>query len=88
MADRVLIDTCIWASVFAKPGSREHHTAERLIEEIQVEAGGTVVAVLSRPRDSGDFQAYWRQREAALSAIRLSGTWESGEAISADRERP
>jgi hypothetical protein len=70
-----------------------HDETERFVrqareQEIQVEAGGTVVAVLSRPRVSGDFEAYWRQREAALSAIRLSGTWDSGEAISADRERP
>jgi hypothetical protein len=43
MADRVLIDTCIWASVFAKPGSREHHTTERLIEEDRVVLIGPVL---------------------------------------------
>ena len=36
MADRVLIDTCIWATVFAKPESPENRTVSQLIEDDRV----------------------------------------------------
>ena len=33
MTDRVIIDTCIWASVFAKAGSPHQQAVERLIDQ-------------------------------------------------------
>lgn len=69
-----------------------HDETERFVrqareQEIHVQAEGTVVAVLSGLRLPADFEAYWRQREAVLAAIKLLGDWDSTEAISEDRER-
>ncbi len=40
MADRVLIDTCIWAAVFARPNSPENQTVSQLIEDDRVVVAG------------------------------------------------
>jgi predicted nucleic acid-binding protein len=63
MADRVLIDTCIWAGVFAKPGSREHHAAERLIEEDRVVVIGPVLTEV--------LYGFKRREQAEWAASRL-----------------
>jgi predicted nucleic acid-binding protein len=63
MADRVLIDTCIWASVFAKPGSLEHHTTERLIEEDRVVVIGPVLTEV--------LYGFKRREQAEWAASRL-----------------
>ena len=60
MADRVLIDTCIWATVFAKPGSHENQTVSQLIEDDRVVVIGPVLAevlVGFRRRDQADWAA-------------------------------
>ena len=58
MVDRVLIDTCIWATVFAKSGSREHQTVAALIEQDRVVIIGPVLTeVLCGFRRRG--QADW-----------------------------
>jgi predicted nucleic acid-binding protein len=44
MADRVLIDTCIWAAVFARPKSSESQTVSQLIEDDCVVVIGPVLA--------------------------------------------
>jgi predicted nucleic acid-binding protein len=44
MADRVLIDTCVWANVFAKPESPENRTVGQLIEEDRVVLIGPVLS--------------------------------------------
>ena len=44
MADGVLIDTCIWATTFSKPNSRENRTVEQLIEQDRVVVIGPVMA--------------------------------------------
>jgi predicted nucleic acid-binding protein len=43
MADGVLIDTCIWATTFSKPNSRENRTVEQLIEQDRVVVIGPVM---------------------------------------------
>ncbi len=63
MADRVLIDTCIWASVFAKPASSEHHAAERLIEEERVVVIGPVLTEV--------LYGFRRREQAEWAASRL-----------------
>jgi hypothetical protein len=38
-ADRsqwVLVDTCIWSSFFTKPGSREKHDVDMLLDEDRI----------------------------------------------------
>ncbi|MEO8498220.1 MAG: PIN domain-containing protein [Planctomycetota bacterium] len=44
MPERVLVDTCIWASVFAKPNSAENRAVEQLIEHDRVVVIGPVLA--------------------------------------------
>jgi predicted nucleic acid-binding protein len=44
MADRVLIDTCIWAGVFSKSGSAQKQTVDQLIEQDRVVVIGPVLA--------------------------------------------
>ena len=44
MADRVLIDTCIWAAVFSKSGSGPKQTVDQLIEQDRVVVIGPVLA--------------------------------------------
>ena len=44
MPERVLIDTCIWARVFAKPNSAENRTVEQLIEQDRAVVIGPVLA--------------------------------------------
>jgi predicted nucleic acid-binding protein len=44
MADRILIDTCIWATVFARPNSPENRTVGELIEDDRVVVIGPVLA--------------------------------------------
>ena len=60
MADRVLIDTCIWATVFAKPESPENRTVSELIEDDRVVVIGPVLAevlVGFRRREQADWAA-------------------------------
>ena len=63
MADRVLIDTCIWARVFAKPGSSEHRSVESLIEQDRVVLIGPVLAEV--------LYGFRRQEQADWAASRL-----------------
>ncbi len=44
MPDRVLVDTCIWASVFSRPNSAENRTVEQLIEHDRAVVIGPVLA--------------------------------------------
>jgi hypothetical protein len=67
-----------------------HEETERFVrqageEEIQVQADGRVLAVLSRPRAPVEFEAYWRRREQVLSRVSLQGPWDSTQAVSEDR---
>lgn len=73
MADPVLIDTCIWAAVFSKAGSREKRTVDQLIEQDRVVVIGPVLAevlygfrrpeqaewVASRMRELGWLEVDW-----------------------------
>ena len=43
MTESVLVDTCIWARVFAKPGSHEHRIVEQLIKADRVVLIGPVL---------------------------------------------
>jgi predicted nucleic acid-binding protein len=87
MADRVLIDTCIWASVFAKPGSDEHQTVDQLIEQGRVVLIGPVLTevlygfrrqeqadwVASRLENLGWIDVEWEDwKEAAALGRRLA----------------
>jgi predicted nucleic acid-binding protein len=63
MADRVLIDTCIWARVFARPGSSEHQSVERLIEQDRVILIGPVLTEV--------LYGFRRQEQADWAASRL-----------------
>jgi hypothetical protein len=70
-----------------------HDETERFVrqagaEEIQVEADGRVLAVLSRPPVPAEFEAYWRQREQTLARVSLRGEWDSTLAVSQDRGGP
>ena len=44
MADRVPVDTCIWAAVFSKSGSGDKQTIDQLIEQDRVVVIGPVLA--------------------------------------------
>lgn len=60
MADRVLIDTCIWATVFSKPNSTENRTVDHLIERDRVIVVGPVLAEVLcgfRRREQADWAA-------------------------------
>ena len=60
MADRVLIDTCIWAAVFARPNSPENQTVSQLIEDDLVVVIGPVLAEVLygfRRREQADWAA-------------------------------
>ena len=86
MADLVLVDTCVWASVFSKPGSRERQTVDQLIEQDRVVMIGPVLSevlygfrrqeqadwVASRLRGLGGIDVEWDDwREAAARGRRL-----------------
>ena len=55
--------------------------------DVLVIDGGRVVAVVSKPRASADFEAYWQERERLLSGIKMNPEWDSAQAISEDRDR-
>ena len=73
MADRVLIDTCIWAAVFSKSGSGQKQTVDQLIEQDRAVVIGPVLAevlygfrrpeqaewVASRMKDLGWLEVEW-----------------------------
>jgi hypothetical protein len=88
MADRVLIDTCIWAAVFSKSGSKEKQTVDRLIEEDRVVVIGPALAevlygfrrpeqaewVASRMKDLGWLEVDWDEWcSAATLGRQLAG---------------
>jgi predicted nucleic acid-binding protein len=87
MADGVLIDTCVWASMFSKPGSNEHRVVEQLIEEGRIVLIGPVLTEVlygfrrqeqadwaaSRLRNLGWIDVEWEDwREAAAIGRRLA----------------
>lgn len=87
MADRVLVDTCIWASVFSKPNSTENRTVEQLIEQDRVIVIGPVLAevlfgfrrseqadwVASRLKNLGWIEVNWADwRESASLGRQLA----------------
>lgn len=87
MDERVLVDTCIWATVFAKPNSTENRIVEQLIEQDRVVVIGPVLAEVLygfRRREQADWAASrmrnlgWREvewddwREAAALGRRLA----------------
>ncbi len=65
----------------------EHFVHAARQDDIQIQAGGEVVAVLSRPRNAEAFRTFWEQRERTLAEISLKGTWDSAAAVSCDRDR-
>jgi hypothetical protein len=44
MDDRVIVDTCIWASFFSKPSSPEKNTVDELIDSDRVMLIGPILA--------------------------------------------
>ena len=82
MADRVLIDTCIWATVFSKPNSTENRTVDQLIEQDLVIVVGPVLAEVLygfRRREQADWAASrlknlgwidWRKLRVLWSRLR------------------
>ncbi len=87
MAEPVLVDTCIWARVFAKPGSNEHRIVEQLIEQERVVMIGPVLTevlygfrrqeqadwVASRLKNLAWIEVEWEDwREAASLGRRLA----------------
>ncbi len=65
----------------------EHFVQAARQDDIQIRAGGEVVAVLSRPRNAEAFRTFWEQRERTLAQISMKGTWDSAAAVSSDRDR-
>ncbi len=63
MTDRAIIDTCIWASVFAKAGSPHQQAVERLIDQDR--------AVLIGPVLTEVLYGFRRQEQADWAASRL-----------------
>jgi predicted nucleic acid-binding protein len=63
MTDRVIIDTCIWASVFAKANSPHQQAVERLINQDR--------AVLIGPVLTEVLYGFRRQEQADWAASRL-----------------
>ncbi len=63
MADSVLVDTCIWAAVFARSNSTENRTVERLIEQDRVVVIGPVLAEV--------LHGFRRSEQADWAASRL-----------------
>lgn len=87
MDERVLIDTCIWATVFSKPNSKENRIVEQLIEQDRVVVIGPELAEVLygfRRREQADWAASrlrnlgWREvdwddwREGAALGRRLA----------------
>ena len=87
MADRVLVDTCIWASLFANRDSLVRTRVRRLIEQDRVVVIGPVLAEVlygfrrqeqadwaaSRLRELGWIDVQWDDwREAAALGRRLA----------------
>jgi predicted nucleic acid-binding protein len=87
MADLVLIDTCVWATVFSKSGSSERQTVDRLIEQDRVVVIGPVLTevlygfkqqeqadwVASRMKGLGWIEVEWDDwREAAALGRQLA----------------
>jgi hypothetical protein len=44
MKDWVFVDTCIWAAFFAKPGSREKHALDELLDADSVALVGPILS--------------------------------------------
>ena len=63
MVDRVIIDTCVWATVFAKPSAPERHTTDQLIEQDRVVVIGPVL--------TETLYGFRRREEADWAASRL-----------------
>lgn len=89
MADRVLIDTCVWATVFGKPGSNERQAVDQLIDQDRVVLIGPVLTevlygfrrqeeadwVASRMKNLSWLEVGWADwREAAALGRRLAAT--------------
>jgi hypothetical protein len=55
--------------------------------DVYIVEQGRVVPVLSKPRASDNFEAYWQERERLLSRITIDPNWDSTEAVSEDRDR-
>ena len=87
MAERVLIDTCIWASVFAKPGSNEHQTVEELIER-EVQRGMPRSRVVLAGFSQGaaiTLHTGLRQAEPLAGLVALSGYLPLADQFAAER---
>ena len=89
MDEHVLIDTCIWATVFSKANSKENRIVEQLIEQDRVAVIGPVLAEVLygfRRREQADWAASrlrnlgWREvewddwRESAALGRRLAAS--------------
>lgn len=54
----VLVDTCVWSSFFTKPGSREKHDVDRLLDEDRIAIVGPILAEVLlgfRRKDQADW---------------------------------
>ena len=77
MSSLVLVDTCVWASFFSKPGSAERRGVDALIDADRVALVGPVVAEV--------LIGFRKKREADWIASRLRAahavvlTWEDWE---------
>lgn len=66
MSDRVLVDTCIWATVFSKPNSVENAAIDQLLSQDRVVLVGPVVAEV--------LYGFRRHEQADWAASRLKAS--------------
>jgi predicted nucleic acid-binding protein len=73
-SDWVLIDTGVWSAFFSKPGSREKHAMDALLDEDRVALTGPVLAEVLRGFRRSD-QADWVASRLRLAHY-LEPSWE------------